>query len=257
MLSMATSEKPVGEATFPRLHRRLRWYHQRAKILTFRIKSFRKSHLDLDGIRLSLDSDGLSPFMRWKFHTGYEAHERDLLLKYLSPEDRILEVGAGVGYLALLALLKVGVSRYVMVEANAKLVPLIHKNLALNNVDPSHYEVIEAIVTDSATSARFDAGSDFWTGHIADGGEGPTLPTLSTARLTERMAFRPTALIMDIEGAETGISFENFAGVRKVLIEIHPDFVGPNSAGEVISRLHDRGFRLRDYAHTSFYLERQ
>jgi len=82
----------------------------------------------IDATEVHLYHPSLSPKMRFNLRAGhYEAHEQVVLKKILSPDDRMVEVGGGIGFLSLVASKTLPPGNILTVEANPQLVDLITK----------------------------------------------------------------------------------------------------------------------------------
>ena len=90
------------------------------------------------GVRLAVDPRVLSPAMVATFYSGvYERDEADLIRSTLAPDDRVLELGGGVGFIGTIAALAVrDPAQVLIVEANPQLIPLMERNFNLNGVKP-------------------------------------------------------------------------------------------------------------------------
>ena len=80
--------------------------------------------------------------------------------------------------------------------------------------------------------------------------------TLDT--LLERCGVQPNVLIIDIEGAEQFIDFQALpATVNKVIMELHPNFIGQAATYDIVAALVNRGFRVaREQSQTFAFLRK-
>ena len=83
----------------------------------------------------------------------YESTEARLLPLLVRPEDSVLELGAGLGFIAALLMTQCRPRAYCAIEADARLIPLIQKTLDLNDVR-GEFEVRNAILTEDAEKLR-------------------------------------------------------------------------------------------------------
>jgi hypothetical protein len=94
----------------------------------------------------------------------------------------------------------------------------------------------------------FRASADSDGGQVADEGDS-TVPTYSVAEL-ETLAGKPfDTIVMDIEGAEVAFVNEHeslLPGIRTLIIEFHPGFVGEGQVDEVRRRLGCAGLHPTD-----------
>ncbi len=176
----------------------------------------------ISGVRLSLNSPALSPKMRRNLKIGhYEAHEQQILVSELSSDDRVLELGAGVGFLSILAARKVPSGNIVAVEANAKLITLIEENQKLNGVSS---RLINAVLGKGDGKSDFYVAKNFWASSIEpiEGAEKVKVPQRDFQSVLDEL--KPTFLIVDIEGGGEGSLFSGIrlASIQKCLLELHP-----------------------------------
>ena len=195
------------------------------------------------GIRLVARHPVISPYMRIiLYRDRYERPELQILEKTLAPDDRVLELGGGVGFISTYSARKCGDESVTVVEANPALAPLIAENHRLNGVHPT---VINAAATlDDRETETFYVTKDFWAGSTqAHEAERVTVPALNANALIADLD--PTYLIIDIEGAETElVPALDFGNVKKLLIELHPHASGITAANEVIPQLFMKGFAI-------------
>lgn len=197
----------------------------------------------LEGVKL--DIRALSAVMKNNLLEGrYEVQERLLAARHLTAQDRVLELGGAIGFIGLYCQTKLGIRDYTTVEANPKTIELMKTNYALNGVTPN---VIHAAAAAEDGMLDLDVGEDFWCNRLASGKGGTTVsvPALSLRSLCQRLSYEPTTLICDIEGAETLLDYSQLPTTTdKIIMELHPDFVGVGTVHDLLTRLHTLGFRM-------------
>jgi protein-L-isoaspartate O-methyltransferase len=88
---------------------------------------------EIDGLRLEVPEAVLNDRIHAKLASGgYEAHEAQAAAMRLKPRHRVLELGAGIGYIASVCARVVGPENVTTVEANPVMLPVIRANLARN-----------------------------------------------------------------------------------------------------------------------------
>ena len=158
----------------------------------------------------------------------YEGGESREIARIVQPGERIVELGTGIGFIAICAMKTSQVQKLATYEANPKLIPLIEANAAQNEVK---FEVHNAIVAPKATggTAPFYLRKDFWASSMAPQPWGYVekveVPVVSFDSVRE--TYRPTMLIVDIEGGETHL-FRDIAltGIKKIYMELHQNVIG-------------------------------
>ncbi len=181
----------------------------------------------VNGVTLVVPDDMLNERVAGKLETGaYEAHEAQAAQMRLREGMRVLELGAGVGYIASICAGVAGAENVVTVEANPAMLPVIRANLDRNGHRAAR--LIHGAVTGEgdAEEIAFDPKKVFWAGRIADGDTDAeklvTVPMLPLSGLLQE--HRPHLVIMDVEGAERHLFEAPWpAHVRAVMMELHPN----------------------------------
>ena len=199
----------------------------------------------LHGIRL--DVSGLSSMMKNHIlQQRYEQQECMLARKVLQPEDVVLELGGAIGFIGLFCRLILRVRHHVSVEPNPKTIAMLRRNYDLNHLQP---QLIEAAASATDGRLKLDISGEFWENSLVsrsrdDSGE-IEVPTMSLPSLVAAMPASPTALICDIEGAETHLDFCQVPRtVKHIIIELHPSIAGEEAADRVARDIESQGFRL-------------
>lgn len=210
------------------------------------------------GVLLPIAAPGVSPKLaRAIYLDPYEEHERRVMLEKLAPDDVVLELGAGIGFISTLCAQKIGSERVCAVEANPVMAETIRETYRLNGVAPrlicgllgvgdgEETFYVEANFISSSTRQRSDAAQAVTTRRYD-----------ARALLAE---IRPSFLICDIEGGEQELlAYLPLDGVRKLCIELHPHVIGNAATSAIFARLLNQGF-VCDFAHSSgkvYFFER-
>jgi FkbM family methyltransferase len=215
------------------------WRSVRDKLFRF---AYRRRVVERDGIQLIVDHPAISDRMYYVLCRRYEQKESERSVRYLLPSDRVLEVGAGVGWTALRALKSCGMIDYAVVEANPSVFPLLQENLRLNG---RTIPAFHAAITPVSGPQDFHLHRDFWSSsvHVRNGMVATaSVPGLTLRDVTASLQFRPNALVMDIEGGEIDIADEDWLLFEKVLLEVHVRIVGSESVAQLEDRLAALGF---------------
>ena len=182
----------------------------------------------LNNVELVVPDDVLTDHLQRKLKSGgYEKDEANAATRRLRRGHRVLEIGAGLGYVTSICARKAGPENVLSVEANPKMLPVARANLDRNGCEK--VELIHAAVTGpvkDGASAPFYAGSAFWGGSLyrRDGWDtqGQDVPLVSINALLK--AHRPHFVMMDVEGAEENMFSRKWPSyVQFLVMEIHPD----------------------------------
>jgi FkbM family methyltransferase len=178
----------------------------------------------------------------------YEKTEIQLLRNILRKGDRVLELGAGVGVVSAVAAQTIGAENVTAVEANPGLIPVIKETHRLNGFAKISLIQGAAVPNPTTKTVPFYQRENFWASSL-DLREGEHASTQASAEtpLVDLNALlkarQPTVIVIDIEGGELGI-FDgvDLAGVRSVIMELHPRVYGLDGVNAVFTTLSDQGF---------------
>ena len=198
----------------------------------------------IDGVELTIDPETMSPEMIEVIHSGlYEYAEAREIPRIVQPGERIVELGAGIGFIAVTAMRTGNVEALTSYEANPRLIPLIRRNAALNRVS---FEVTNAVIDphEDGGTRPFYVRKDFVL--VAGAGavalvEEVEVPRVAFARMLDRS--RPSMLIVDIEGGEEFL-FQDvpLTGVKKIYMELHQQILGRVGMKKVFDFMSSRDF---------------
>ena len=204
-----------------------------------------RSTATLHGVELTIDPEVMSPKMIEVIRSGrYEGGEAREIARIVQPGERVVELGAGIGFIATTAMKTGQVKAYAAYEANPRLIPLIEANAARNGVA---FEVANAVVDprQDGGTVPFYVRQDFWSSSLSPTPGGVVaevaVPRVSFDTVRER--HRPTMLIVDIEGGEA-LLFRDIAltGIRKIYLELHQTLIGRVGMKAVFDFLSSKDF---------------
>ncbi|WP_169391324.1 FkbM family methyltransferase [Stappia stellulata] len=201
------------------------------------------------GLVLSLDDAVANERIVSEIKRGrYEASELAIASRFVRESDRVLELGAGVGFISAGVMRNVGPAYYAAVEADARLIAHIRETHARNGV--TGVEVINAAFTsDPDALARgavdFTLHREFWRSGIGQtqpgSAETVSVPARDVSRFLDEQGI--TVLIADIEGAELELLRHiDTARLEKIVLELHPQRIGKAGVLEIFQILCARGF---------------
>jgi len=215
------------------------WFHRGLSALSQEV-------VDLNGVILNVPDGSISPnVLRYLVEGGYEGKEVNVLGKVLQDDSsvRILELGAGLGYLACYTASVAPEVPYLTIEANPAMIPVIQRNFKLNDC---HAKLIHGVASSQAGMVSFNAADDFWASSVCtlqQDHDVVQVPAIDTNDLIA--TFSPTMMIIDIEGGELELLSElELSGVNRLIIELHPDVYGHSGSSNVVRMLLDAGLEL-------------
>ncbi len=178
------------------------------------------------------------------FREIYEDTERDLIGKILKPGMRTLEIGTGIGFVSLVAARICGENNVFCYEANPELEPTIRRNFALNGMTPNL--TMRAVTVDGAPITFFKS-DNIISSSLYDRKRDDKQIVVESEALSDVLAkHNPSALIMDVEGAEVQLLGDvDLQNIAHIIVELHPHIVGDAAISTLVSSLKARGYVMR------------
>jgi FkbM family methyltransferase len=196
-----------------------------------------------DGCVFAIPKDVTSMAYRSCFITGdYEREERELIRRWIQPDDRVIELGACLGIVSCTTnkLLRDN-TKHVVVEGNPFCIPSLYRNKELNQCG----FLIEHCAVDTRPEVTFYVHPNYIVGGSSQrASDRPfRIPAKSLRQLEqERGPF--TALIIDVEGSEREVfedSKELLKRYRLVIAELHPWAIGEDGVERCQQILRESG----------------
>ncbi len=237
---MRTAEKKTTK-------KRKRWKKRKnklqARLHAFRLamrRRFRPRVVTVHGVRVPTDPALLPAEIIDLIYEGrYERSEAELCRQVLRADDRVLELGGGIGFIGSLCAQICGSDRVLTYEANARVEGVIRRTHKLNRVSPL---LRMRAVNANGGEATFFVNDNIISSSLVDrefGGE-MTVPCDSLSAILGE--FRPTVIVADIEGAEVDVlPSAGLATVERMVIELHPKIVGDARNETLIAALEEQG----------------
>lgn len=207
-----------------------------------RRKLFRPGVIEIDGLRIRSAPRRL---VRGLYKETYEWEERELVKLAVKSDDRVLEIGAGIGLISLLCARICGSESVLSYEANTNLESIIRENFTLNGMTPNLRMRALGV---SAGETDFYIGRRIQSSSIYERGPAECLKVPSDAIDKTVTEFAPTCIVMDAEGMEIDLlPAAPLHGVRTLLVEMHPHVVGTERVAELDKYLKNSSFLLNDF----------
>jgi len=186
-----------------------------------------KMWLDYKSVGLDLSSSSI--IKQLALDKTREVEATNEMLKILKKDDVVLEVGANIGYYALMAAKRIGSAGKVFaIEPEPANVSMLNKNVSLNNYG-KNIEVFPYAVSDKDGTVSLEV-SKFSNRHkLAGAATGDNVIDVKSVTIDSFLRDKPapTLIRMDVEGAEVAV----FRGAQRTLekktpmnifMEVHP-----------------------------------
>jgi FkbM family methyltransferase len=180
----------------------------------------------------------------------YEDRERELVAKFVLPVDRVLELGTGVGVVAMTAAQIVGPQNVVTYDANPEIVADAKANFARNGLEGIDARV--GLMANrrgfSPAPVKFGVEREFWASRRAGQREGGFERVISapvSCLEDEIGAHGANVLICDIEGGEVALlSGADLSSLRLIVLETHYWAQGETATDTMMRELILSGFAI-------------
>ncbi len=198
------------------------------------------------GVKICTAKDKVPSLVRLGLFKGdYEKSECEFVNRAVTHDCRVLEIGAGIGLVGIIAAKICGPENVFCYEANPELKPMIHHNYRLNGFTPN---VTMCAVSSDGRKLTFYKNDNVVSSSIYDRGlqtNQTSIESLAINTLIERHS--PQVIIMDVEGAEAELlPSANLSKVDSLVIEMHPQVIGDKAVAGLTATLKEKGFDLID-----------
>lgn len=199
------------------------------------------------GLRIPYDPALIDTRKRRALRRGdYERREVEAVKALVRPDDVVLELGAGLGYMSTYMAANRKVGEVHAYEANPALIPYIERLHAQNGV--TGVTIHNAILGPRKGKAKFYVRENFLASSLQENPPGEKSPVVRVEEIAVEnakaavKAIRPSFLVCDIEGAEADIlPLADFSGLRGAVIELHPQWIGEAGVRAVFDAMHGAG----------------
>ena len=210
--------------------------------MQMRLKS-EENFLEADGVLIPYDPAIITPPIKHAIEAGFfEAEEAAQLPYIIKPDDVVLDIGAGIGFISTLIARRA--ERVISVEANPDLLPYMARLHQINGI--ANIRRLNVVLGDAeAGMATFYQREDFWMGSLA-AGPNPYKTTVNVPysglnALLENE--RITLIVCDIEGAESFLfTRATLCCVDRIYLELHDHITGLKGVSAVFSAMAAHGF---------------
>lgn len=211
--------------------------------------------ITLSGIRLTADpADVPKDIRKLLYRKEYEFQELQFVREALRPGERVLEAGAGIGFIGIACARICGVGNILSYEPNPAMKPVIEKNFALNGLRPN---LRNKVLDTKEGEVEFFCDEGVLSSSLIDRRHGCATRVRADAIADVVATFDPHVLVMDVEGAETDLlRVCSLRNIGKMIIEMHPHVVGEDRIDTLCGFLLENGYEIRNRYGKSYYFAR-
>lgn len=203
-------------------------------------------YLTVAGVVIPIDPGVITPAIRSAIVEGrFEAREARQIATIVEAGDRVLEIGAGIGFISTLLSRERRVASVLAVEANPHLLGYMEQLHRRNRA--RKVRRLNAVLTNSSipSTATFYIRRDFWMGSLIPEPNAyigtVEVPTLNFTKVLREEA--ASLIVCDVEGAETSLfNSADLSGVDRILVEVHDHINGLSGVASVFATLGAKGF---------------
>ena len=202
------------------------------------------SHVVSHGVRFACDMPPMIPRIRKALaEDRYEFKETQAALKIIDGSSRVVELGAGIGYMSSVVTKNCAPASYHAFEANPGLLPCIQRVHQENDI--TSVKVVHALLGEKAGTADFYIRSNFIASSLLPDPADSVTGKVPVPVLPARQAIAdidPDTLICDIEGAELDvIPMLDLSRLRVAIVELHPQYIGLKGVDRVFTAMRESG----------------
>lgn len=180
----------------------------------------------------------------------YESKEATQVEKLLKEGDRVLEIGAGLGFISTIAARDPRTEKVLCYEADPRLIEYIKAVHSLNGIKNAAVENAALTTTHNGGGLTFYVRRDFWGSSLSrEAGDYISSVEIPSRNFNEVIQqFKPTFVICDIEGAELDLFLNSsLFGVTRVLMEIHSRVIGRSGVKKLFDAMSARDFHYDEF----------
>ncbi|MDF1551026.1 MAG: FkbM family methyltransferase [Bacteroidales bacterium] len=228
----------------------IKWHFKRVykKVLYF-LQIAINPVIQIAGVKLIMDKNWSFNVKDHMIRKDYETGEIEIIKKNLDSTDIVLEIGTGLGFIAIYCSKIVGQENVTSVEANPFLESYHTKVFNLNNIHPN--VIYNSVGKEEAETTFYIDKKNFWSSSLIPF-KSKNLLNIQVKNINVNNLIRdisPTFLIIDVEGFEYELisMIKDYQGIKKIQIETHPQIIGLSKVEEIIPALSKYSFELDEY----------
>lgn len=205
----------------------------------------RPARVTIAGVRLNVPASARGRVLASIYAEKYEGLEVRELPRLLRPDDVVVEAGAAIGFVGLIAQRTVGAENVHMIEANRDLIPEIARNWRDNDAEPCQVRHGLA-AAEAGAPVDFHVADLFWASSVIDHGSTRRIDKVEQVGLNDLFQETgATVFICDIEGGEFALLPQlDLTGLRLIVIELHEKRASAGEMEAAQQQIEKAGFLL-------------
>lgn len=241
------STMPTRSHTWPR-----KTFRKVSGWLVYQYRVARRTVITIEGVKVRIGRHMSRRVVRALSKGGYERAELRLIGALLTPDDVVLEIGAGLGLLSAYCAKRIGSDRVYACEADPDLEPCIRETYQLNGIEPTLEMCAVGPHAGRVTVSRDKRLVSSSVVRRRVGAQPVEVPGKALNYLVGKI--RPTVLVVGAEGAGQDLfDGADLPSVTRIVLELHDLVLGPAGTDRIRQQLSSFGFvveqRLSSYQH--------
>ncbi len=219
----------------------------------------RPARVTIAGVKLNVPASAKGRVLASIYAEKYEGLEVRELPRLLKPDDVVVEAGAAIGFVGLIAQKVVGPENVYMIEANRDLIPEIARNWRDNGSEPCQVRHGLA-AAEAGPPVDFHVADLFWASSVIDHGATRRVDKVEQVGLNDLFGQKNASVfICDIEGGEFALLPQlDLSGLRLIVIELHEKRAEAGEMEAAQKQIESAGFALtQSFKNEVFIFERQ
>jgi FkbM family methyltransferase len=219
------------------------WYNKIVKLIYYNVRYRLYPWKDIEGILFPVNINYGYSVIRFIDNGTYEGGEIAIIKETVGPEDIVLELGTGLGFISAFCSKRIGSDRVYTFEANPQLEENIKKLYRRNHVNPN----LEFAVLGNNNGEKIfyvDKNNLLASSLKEIAGKNIRPRVIQQKNINVVMKnINPTFLIMDIEGGEYDIFMTiEFGTINRIQFELHPLLLNETQMDEIFEVLSKNKF---------------
>jgi FkbM family methyltransferase len=186
----------------------------------------------------------------------YELNDRVLVERNLSNKNKCIIIGGGIGFIATIAYHLT--NQYIAVfEINKNIIPILRKNLSINNVKSRIFSKNLSLTKKFVKNYYFTGNNFLSNSAYRVTKHKKKFFNIHFSKIANFHKFN--TLIIDGEGIEEHFinNLEKIKNIHHIFFELHHDIFNKNKINNLLNKLKNHNFKLKDKFVNSYYFVRK